>query len=136
MKNPFKLKNIVSSATAIALGGAGNVAMDYLFDNVEFLQKIGSEGVTTQQTKNIIKVIAGAVGGSLVPNKYSWAKSALDGTAIVGASELVSSILNSETKSETPAGLPQGTIGRVRLGQRGFRRARVAGVNGADFMGC
>lgn len=134
MKNPFKLKNVISSATAIALGGAGNVAMNYLFDNVEFLQKLGKDGSNTpENTKNAIKVAVGAIGGAMVPAKYGWAKSALDGTAIVGASELISDLINSAPTS----GLPEGTIGRVvRMGQRGFRKAPgVRGVAGADFMG-
>ena len=133
MKNPFKLKNVTSSLVAIALGGAGNVAMDYIFDNVEFLQTLGKDGgATSETTKNAIKVAVGAIGGALVPNKYSWAKSALDGTAIVGMSSLISGIISDKGTS----GLPEGTIGRIRLGQRGFRPAgrRVAGLNGASFM--
>lgn len=129
------MKNVVSSVTAIALGGAGNVAMNYIFDNVEFLQKLGADGSNTpENTKNAIKIAAGAIGGALVPSKYGWLKSALDGTAIVGASELISDLIN----TKPAAGLPEGTIGRVvRMGQRGFRRAGVRGVAGgaSDFMG-
>lgn len=134
MKNPFKLKNVISSATAIALGGAGNVAMDYAFANIPFLQTLGTDGgATPTTTKNAIKVVVGAVGGSLVPTKYGWAKSALDGTAIVGASELISSLIN---ESEPTSGAP--FIGRVRMGQRGFRVARKGAVRGTGvvpFMG-
>lgn len=146
MKNPFKLKNVISSATAIALGGAGNVAMDYAFKNISFLQTLGENGSTTPDTtKNAIKVAVGAVGGSLVPTKYGWLKSALDGTAIVGASELISSLINDtlpgEAPSEAPAGLPRGTIGRisprrgVKMGQKGFRKVSgVAGNTASSFM--
>lgn len=141
MKNPFKLKNVISSATAIAIGGAGNVAMDYAFNNLSFLQTLGENGgATPDTTKNAIKVAVGAVGGSLVPTKYGWLKSALDGTAIVGASELINGLIG-ETKpeTETPAGLPKGTIGQIgrgyKLGQKGFLKVSgVAGNAASSFM--
>lgn len=139
MKNPFKLKNVISSATAIALGGAGNVAMDYAFKNISFLQTLGENGSTTPDTtKNAIKVAVGAVGGSLVPTKYGWLKSALDGTAIVGASELINGLIGDTTAA--PAGLPKGTIGYTpsrsyKLGQKGFRKVSgVAGNAASSFM--
>ena len=128
MKNPFKKSNIVDTLVNVGIGGAANVAMDYAFGQVDALASLGDT------TKHIVKIAVGALGGSLTSNKYL--RAAVDGIATVGASELVSSYL----PTATPSGLPSGTIGRIaraRLGQRGFaRRARVAGVNGADFMGC
>lgn len=125
MKNPFKKSSIIDTVVNVGVGGAANVAMDYAFGKVDFLASLGAT------TKNAVKVAAGALGGAMISNKY--ARAAFDGIAVVGASELISSLLPT---SET-TGLPEGTIGRVRLGQRGFaRRARVAGVQGADFMSC
>ena len=58
------------------------------------------------------------------------------GVAVVGASNLIASYLPTST-TETTEGLPSGTIGRIRLGQRGFRRAAVRGVgsSASSIMG-
>ena len=126
MKNPFKKSSIVDTVINVGVGGAANVAIDYAFNAVEALSSLGDT------TKNAIKIAAGALAGTMISNKY--ARAAADGVAVVGASELISGLIN---KTDAASGLPEGTIGRIRLGQRGFaRRARVAGVAGADFMGC
>ena len=131
MKNPFKKNNILATVKDVAFGGAGNVAYDYLYSKIDAAAGLGDV------TKNAIKIGVGAVGGAMV--KQSWAKSMLNGVATVGVSNLISHYMpggeGSVTETTVTAGLPKGTIGRIRLGQRGFRRGRVAGVAGADFMG-
>ena len=136
MKNPFKKSSAVNTLINVGIGGAANVAVDYAWGQVETLASLGDT------TKNAIKIAAGAIGGSMVKNQYAAA--ALHGIATVGVSNLIASYLpgaDSEdggaASAATTAGLPSGTIGRLRMGQRGFaRRGRVSGVNGADFMGC
>lgn len=130
MKNPFKKSSIVDTLVNVGVGGAANVAMDYLFNQVDALSSLGG------QTKNLIKIGAGVLGGTMVKNKYL--RPALDGIATVGAANLVASYL---PDAKTTNGLAEGTIGRIgrmRMGQRGFARraSKVAGVGGADFMGC
>ena len=100
----------------VGIGGAANVAMDYAFANIDALASLGDT------TKKAVKIAVGAIGGAMTTNKYL--RAGLDGIATVGASELISSYI------DTPAeGLPEGLIGRVyRTGQRGFKRAKIAGV--------
>lgn len=129
MKNPFKLNNVISSAAALAIGGGANVLADYAIAQI---------GLSEENKKyvNAGKIVVGAVAGSMLSGKkYGWLKSAADGVAIVGFSNLIDGLVNDTT--ETTSGLPEGTIGRIRLGQRGFRPARsrrVAGLSGASFM--
>ena len=125
MKNPFKLKNATSTLMSTAIGGAANVAYDYVYS------KIAPSVDLSDTTKNAIKIALGAIGGSMVSK--SWAKDACTGIAVVGVSNLIAGYMpNGEgaVETETPAGLPQGMIGRVRMGQRGFRRG-VRGVAAA-----
>lgn len=131
MKNPFKKSSIIDTAINVGVGGAANAAMDYVFSQVEALASL------EPMTKNIVKIVAGAVGGSMVSNKY--VRAAADGVATVGVSNLIASYMSTEetTTPETaaPAGLAKGTIGRAyRMGQRGFRKVSgIAGEAGA-FM--
>ena len=132
MKNPFKKSSIVNTVVNVGIGGAANVAMDYVYANVDALASLG------ETTKNAIKIAAGAIAGSMVSNPY--ARAAADGIATVGAANLIASYIDPGTTetatTETTTGLPSGTIGRIRMGQRGFRRGRVAGVgaNPSSFM--
>lgn len=124
MKNPFKKSSIKDTVVAVGVGGAANVGFDYLY-NLTGL----SLGETT---KNAIKIAGGAILGSMVSSKI--ARAAADGIAVVGVSDLIASYVGGSTSTTTAAGLPEGTIGggmgRIRLGQRGFRRAGVRGVAG------
>ena len=126
MKNPFKKSSIKDTVVAVGVGGAANVGFDYLY-NLTGL----SLGETT---KNAIKIAGGAIMGSMVSSKI--ARAAADGIAVVGVSDMIASYMGGSTPTATAVttGLPEGTIGKIRLGQRGFRRARVAGLAGADFM--
>ena len=119
MKNPFKLKNITDTLVNVGVGGAANVAMDYALGKIDFLASLDST------VKNAVKIGVGAVAGSMFGNKY--AKAAFDGIATVGVSNLIGSYLPG-AETETPSGLPEGMIGKIRLGQRGFARKSVAGV--------
>ena len=86
-------------------------------------------------TKNAIKIGAGALVGSMVNNKY--VRAAADGIATVGVSNLVASYIGGSSEPAPTTGLPSGTIGRVRMGNRAFRRGvrGVRGVNTVDVMG-
>lgn len=138
MKNPFKKSSIIDTAINVGVGGAANVAMDYVFANVDALASL------EPMTKNIVKIVAGVIGGSMISDKTNnmWlkgARAAADGVATVGVSNLIASYISTEetTTPETaaPAGLAKGTIGRAyRMGQRGFRKVSgIAGEAGA-FM--
>ena len=108
----------------MVVGGAGSAALDWALKKYDVLP--AEWGDTAVQAG---KAIVGAVAGSMVKNTY--VKSAFDGIATVAAANLVAGWL-----PETVNGLPNGTIGRLRLGQRGFRKAGVRGVNAtpAAFM--
>ena len=125
MKNPFKLQNAISTGVAVMIGGGANVLADWGIEQLNLSEEY-------KKYVDAGKVVVGAVAGSMINGKkYGWLKSACDGIAIVGASHLVSGLINTESTS----GLPEGTIGRIRLGQRGFRPyKRVAGLGGASFM--
>lgn len=129
-KNPFKKSSIVDTVVNVGIGGAANVAIDYVVNQVEAIQSLGDT------TINAMKIVAGAVVGSMVSDKF--ARAAADGVAIVGVSNLISGLM--DDSSETPApssGLPFGTIGKVRPGNRAYRRARkvISGVNPGAVMG-
>ena len=127
MKNPFKLKSILSAGAALAIGGGANVLADYARANVEALSKVDDTYY------NAGKVVVGAVGSTMISGKkYGWLKSAFDGIPIVGASDLIKPYILDG--ASTTAGLPEGTIGRLRLGQRNFRMPARRGVHGAPFM--
>lgn len=135
-KNPFKKQSIIDTLANTFIGGAGNVAFDYAWDafglDTTFAGQDGSGDVS--MIKNAIKLVGGAVAGSMVSNKY--ARAMTDGFSVVGASNLVSSLLvNKET-----SGLPEGTIGRIRrqYGKPSYvRKVRgTQGTNGLEgFMG-
>ncbi len=129
MKNPFKKSSIIDTAINVGVGGAANVAMDYVFSRVDALASL------EPMTKNIVKIVAGAVGGSMVSNKY--VRAAADGVATVGVANLIASYIGEEEVPTTAvtSGLAKGTIGRAyRMGQRGFRKVSgIAGEAGA-FM--
>jgi len=127
MKNPFKKASAIATVKEVALGGAGNVAYDYIYS------LIAPTAELSDVTKNAIKIGIGVIGGSMV--KQSWAKSIFVGAATVGVSNLIAGYMpygegeTTTTKTAAPAGLPKGMIAGSRLGQRGFRRAAVRGVN-------
>lgn len=130
-KNPFKKQAAMDTLVNVGIGGAANVAIDYA------LAQIDAVATADPTYVNVGKIAAGALVGSMVSSKTL--RAACDGVAVVGVSNLVSGLVSSTTGKEGAAGLPAGTVagcGRVRLGNRRFRRAgRVAGVNGG-FMGC
>lgn len=129
-KNPFKKQSIIDTVVNVGVGGAANVAIDYVVGQVDAIKGLG------ETTINAIKIAAGAVVGSMVSNKI--ARAACDGVAIVGVSNLISGLMEDTT---APAGLPYGTIARparrVRPGVRAYRKAanHVAGVNAGAVMG-
>lgn len=104
-KNPFKKGNVVDTLINVGVGGAGNVAADYIIDSI---QKDAKEP-WSPDTINLGKFIIGSVGSAMVSNKY--AKALMDGFAVVGASNYISSLM---ADSQTTSGVPAGTIGRAR----------------------
>lgn len=128
-KNPFKKQSIVDTVVNVGIGGAANVAIDYVVSQVEAIQSLGDT------TINAAKIALGAVAGSMVSNKML--RAACDGIATVGVSNLVKGLMDGDTTSkEGTNGLPYGTIGRVIPGNRAYRRARkVSGVGAATVMG-
>lgn len=101
-KNPFKKSNVVDTLINVGVGGAGNVAADYLINNVDMLKSLDAD------TINLGKFVVGSVGSAMVSNKY--VKALMDGFAVVGASNYISSLMADQTTS----GVPAGTIGRAR----------------------
>ena len=129
MKNPFKKSSAIDTLTNVGVGGAANVAIDYAVSQVEMLATADPMYV------NIGKIAVGALGGSMVKNKY--ARAAMDGIATVGVSNLISSLLNdTEGGSELAttdkmSGLAKGTIGSMIPGNRKYIRNRVSGIGAA-----
>lgn len=101
-KNPFKKSNVVDTLINVGVGGAGNVAADYLINNVDMLKSLDAD------TINLGKFVVGSVGSAMVSNKY--VKALMDGFAVVGASNYISSLMADQATS----GVPAGTIGRAR----------------------
>ena len=129
----FNAKSAIATATSMAVAGAGSAVVDWALAKYDVLP--AEWGDTAVQAG---KIVVGAIGGSMIKNQI--AKSVFDGIATVAAAKLVAGMLPEGDADKGGAlqttGLPDGTIGRIRLGQRGFRRGRVAGMAGADFMGC
>ena len=137
MKNPFKKSAIVDTLMNVGVGGAANAVFDA---GAALISQYASLEDTT---KNAVKIALGAIAGTMISGNKTWHKvgrAAADGIATVGVSELIKPYAEQLASKVTgddaaTAGLPEGTIGRIRMGQRGFaRRARVAGVTGASFM--
>lgn len=123
-KNPFKKQSIIDTVVNVGIGGAANVAIDYVVSQVDAIQSLGDT------TINAAKIALGAVAGSMVSNKML--RAACDGIATVGVSNLVKGLMDGTSSTETTSGLPYGTIGRVIPGNRAYRRARkVSGVGAA-----
>lgn len=127
-KNPFKKQSIIDTVINVGIGGAANVAIDYVVNSVDAIKSLGDT------TVNAAKIAIGAIAGSMVSNKML--RAACDGIATVGVSNLVAGLM--EDQAAPASGLPYGTIGRVRPGNAAYRRARtrkVSGVNTGAVMG-
>ncbi len=101
-KNLFKKENLLDLAMNVGIGGAANVAFDSVVTNIEAFATL------SDTTKNAIKFGIGIVGSSMVSDKY--VRAAMNGFATVGASELISGLINDD--NQATAGLPAGMIGR------------------------
>ena len=135
MKNPFKKQNVMDTIVTVGLGGAANVAIDAVVDGY-------NESATTPVDDVYVhagKFVIGAIGSAMVENRY--AKAALDGVGVVGASNLITYLMEDKPtkKPETKtAGIPYGTIGRIKTPNAGYasrmrRSGRVAGI--ANMVG-
>lgn len=125
-KNPFKKQSIIDTVVNVGIGGAANVAIDYVVSQVDAVKSLGDT------TINAAKVALGAVVGSMVSNKML--RAACDGVATVGVSNLVSGLLFDGTPAsgmpDGTIGLPNDTVSRIIPGNRAYRRAhrKVSGV--------
>ena len=134
MKNPFKKQSIVDTLINVGVGGAANVLIDYAITLLPAETQKTLEGTTT----HIAKIAIGAIGGSMAKNKYL--RAATDGIAVVGVSNWVNELMTGEEKTTNnggengPSGAPFIGTGRIRTGQRGFRRG-VRGTGAVAFMG-
>lgn len=136
-KNPFKKKSLTDTLINVGIGGAANVLYDQVLGGVmdEALTSVDDPDMI----KNIIKIAGGAVVGGMVSSQY--ARAAADGIAVVGVSNLVDGLMNSSktassaATTETTAGLPYGTVGRVvNLGNRKYKRRSVNGLGNVMGM--
>lgn len=131
-KNPFKKSSIADTLINVGVGGAANVAVDYVMDQVDAVATMD------ETTKNVVKIVSGAVVGGMISNKYG--RAAADGIAVVGVSNLISGLMDKQavTTSEQASGLPDGTIsGHIKVGSSAYRRSvRKNGRSIAgDFIG-
>lgn len=130
-KNPFKKQSIIDTVINVGIGGAANVAIDYVVNSVDAIKSLGDT------TVNAAKIAIGAIAGSMVSNKML--RAACDGIATVGVSNLVAGLMEDQESPKGSGLLPYGTIaGRVHPGNRAYRRAhvrRVSGVNTGAVMG-
>lgn len=129
-KNPFKKESIVDTLINVGVGGAANVAIDSAVAAY-------NESATTAIDSTYVhagKFLLGSVGGSMVSNRYL--RAAMDGIAVVGASNLIASFMEpAEVKQETTAGVPEGTLGRIRTANSQYVRKIKKPVSGvADMM--
>lgn len=120
-KNPFKKSSIIDTVVNVGIGGAANVAIDYVVSQVDAIQSLGDT------TINAGKIALGALVGSMVSNKML--RAAADGVATVGVSNLIAGLM-SESEAQPASGLPYGTVG-LPYGTINGRRRRVVPGNGA-----
>lgn len=138
-KNPFKKRSMTDTLVNVGVGGAANVAADYV---------VGMVTTTADPLYvNIGKIAAGILLGSMSSNRIL--RAACDGIATVGVSNLVSGLMNDTTGTSDP--LPDNTGGgtdtvsgmkgmlgaRPVPGHRNYvslakKKVRVSGVNGAE----
>ena len=131
MKKLFKKQSIIDTAVNVGIGGGANVLIDTVVANVDMLASAKPLYI------NLGKIALGAFAGTMISNKY--ARAAADGVATVGAANLVKDLVDGTTDggsgNDTTSGLPFGTIGKVKLGNKAYKR-RVSGVgaNTYSFM--
>lgn len=129
-KNPFKKQSLTDTLVNVGIGGAANVALDYVLDMVD-----PAGTMLSGTTKNIVKIVGGALVGGMVGSKML--RAATDGIAVVGVSNLISELMgdttSESTTTEPTAGLAPGTIGRVRTGDPYFKKK--AKKNGFSIAG-
>lgn len=138
-KNPFKKQSLMDTLTNVGIGGASNVAFDYIWDAAGLDATLTFESVSADTIKNGIKILGGALAGGMISNKYG--RAAADGIATVGVSNLVSGLITGsdtdkpKTGGET-TGLPSGTVGRIgrRYGSAAYARGRRSGKIAGDFI--
>lgn len=133
VKNPFKKSSIIDTVVNVGIGGAANVAIDYVVSQVDAIQSLGDT------TINAGKIALGALVGSMVSN--NMLRAAADGVATVGVSNLIAGLMSDEVKPAS--GLPYGTVGlpygtingrRVVPGNGAYRRAAKVGAIGNSVM--
>lgn len=131
MKNPFKKSGVIDTIVNVGIGGAANVAMDYLFTSVPALSDAMDE-----QTKNLVKVAVSAFGGSMVSGSSAkYIRPALDGIGVVGASKLIESYLPTTEGSKGGGNEKDGTGNLPFIGKLSNRKFRpMRGTGSVAFM--
>ena len=134
----FKKQSLTDTLVNVGIGGAANVVADFLMNTItETIQgdSKSDEQVMTPNTKNIIKVVGGAVIGGMVSDRYL--RAAADGIATVGVSNLISDLMtpvpDSKNDGDSVTGLPNGTIGSSNRIPHYGRRKGVGDVT-TGFM--
>lgn len=141
-KNPFKKRSMTDTLVNVGVGGAANVAADYLLNMVQ-----PEDDPWKPDTVNIVKLAVGVLGGTMVSNRIL--RAACDGIATVGVSNLVSGLMNDTADTGDP--LPDNTGGGTDTvsGMKGMlgaypvpghrvyvskakKKVRESGVNGAE----
>lgn len=136
MKKIMKKENVVDTAIALALGGGANVAFDYISNVTGLDETVGDDRIM-----NAIKLVGGAIGSAMVSNRI--AKDALNGVAVVGASNLIKSFMgtsssengngNGDGADGGSAGVPIDTVGRLltaRAPRKNYAREVKQNING------
>lgn len=127
----FNSKSVLSTAGAYAIGGAGNAAMNLAVEKIDALKGL------SPLVLGLVKIGVGVVGRSMTNQQII--NQAADGIGIAGAGDIIQGLIDntislgsddagSASANGGAAGLPQGTIGRLRAGNRAFMRSRR--VNG------
>ena len=125
----FNKKSALTTAKNVLIGGAANAAIDAAVQSVEAFSSIKT---IDPLYVDGAKVLLGSVAGAAVSPSSIW-RAAADGVATVGASNLAAQLIE---KVIPASGVPfMGGVGRVRMGQRGFKRAGVRGAGSVPFMG-
>ncbi len=120
-KNPFKKQSIVDTAINVGIGGAANVAIDYVV--TEFIDTDAANPID-ENLINGVKFGLGVIGGTMVSNKM--VRAALDGVAVVGVSNLIAGLMK-DTDDGKSSGVPYGTVGRIQMGMPKYIKAVNSG---------
>ncbi len=134
-KNPFKKESITTTLTNVAIGGVSNVAVDYA------INAVAGSTVIDPMYLNAGKFVGGVVLGSMTSNPML--RAATDGIAVVGVSNLISSLMSTDTTTytdETTSGFRRNMMGSIKPGHTAYvrkvktKKVKAAGKPKSDQM--